>query len=58
MFLCCERIPFPAIDHDLTAMRTRLTIGTIFGILLILSVLFFPNGLVRIPEMIRRKWNS
>jgi ABC-type branched-subunit amino acid transport system permease subunit len=31
---------------------------SIFGILLILSVLFFPNGLVRIPQMIRRKWNS
>ncbi len=31
---------------------------SIFGILLILSVLFFPNGLVRIPQMFRRKWKS
>jgi branched-chain amino acid transport system permease protein len=37
------------------AKEVRLSI---FGILLILCVLFFPNGLVRIPQMIRRKWNS
>src|SRR5438105_14852223 len=37
------------------AKEVRLSI---FGILLILCVLFFRNGLVRIPEMIRRKWNS
>jgi branched-chain amino acid transport system permease protein len=28
---------------------------SVFGILLILSVLFFPNGLVRIPEMLSRR---
>jgi branched-chain amino acid transport system permease protein len=31
---------------------------SVFGVLLILSVLFFPNGLVRIPQMFRRKWRS